>query len=118
VVPYRVAMGTQDVVLTVVFGVVAGIHGTLGVAMLLRSRHRPNAILWRGQRIVAPRLAACFYLFAGLTFATMALSEVFFEPGSSGGGLMLLAAAALFAATIVTGVMWFLRRGRTAQHPT
>jgi hypothetical protein len=39
VVPYRAAMGTLDVVITIGFGVVAALHGTIGVAMLLRSRH-------------------------------------------------------------------------------
>ena len=118
VVPYRAAMGTLDVVFTIGFGVFAALHSTIGVAMLLRSRHQPDAILWRRRRLVAPRFAGCTLLFIGLTFATMASSDVLFETGSNGDGLMILASTAFTAAAIVAGVMWLLRRGRTAQHPT
>jgi hypothetical protein len=116
--PYRAAMGTPDVALAVLSGVVAGLNVALGVAMLLRSRHQPSAILWRGQRLVAPRLAACFHLFLGLLFATMALSPVLFEPGSIGNGLMVLVATVFLAAFTVTSIMWFRRKGRAARHPT
>ncbi|MER6593474.1 hypothetical protein ABT214_16810 [Micromonospora purpureochromogenes] len=115
-------MGTLDVVFAVGAGVVAGLNVAVGVAMLVRSRHQPGAILWRGQRLVAPRLAACVHLCLGLFFATMALSDVLFEPRSKGDDLMFLVGRVFAASTIVTGVMWFILwihgRSRTAQHPT
>ncbi|MDZ5447392.1 hypothetical protein U2F26_32590 [Micromonospora sp. 4G57] len=107
-------MGTLDVAFAVGTGVVAGLNVAVGVAMLVRSRHQPGAIRWRGQWLVAPRLAACAYLCLGLFFAIMALSDVLFERGSKGDDLMFLVGMVFAAATIVTGVMWLHRRSRTA----
>jgi hypothetical protein len=116
VVPYRAAMGTLVVV--VFTSVVAGLNVAIGVAMTVRSRRQPSAILWRGKRLVAPRLAACSYLFLGLFFADLAISHVLFEPGSKGNGFMVLVATVFAVATTVTSVMWSRRRGSAARHPT
>lgn len=115
-------METLDVGFAVGAGIVAGLNVAVGVAMLVRSRHQPGAIRWRGQRLVAPRLFACLHLCLGLFFATMALNEVFFERGSKGDDLLFFVGRGFAAATMVSSVMWFilwfLRRSRTAQHPT
>ncbi|WP_091337537.1 hypothetical protein [Micromonospora rhizosphaerae] len=115
-------MEALDVGFAVGAGVVAGLNVAVGVAMLVRSRHQPGAIRWRGQRLVAPRLFACLHLCLGLFFATMALSDVLFEPRSKGDDLMFLVGTVFAAAGIVSSVMWlilwFHGRSRTAQHPT
>ncbi|HET8662009.1 MAG TPA: hypothetical protein VFM55_23840 [Micromonosporaceae bacterium] len=110
-------MGTLDVALPVGFGVVGGLNVALGVAVLARSRRQRGVTIWRGQRLVAPRLYACVHLFLGLLFTVMALSGVV-KPRSNGDDLLFLAGTMFGAAVIVTAVMWFLRWVRTARHPT
>ncbi|MEN3614440.1 hypothetical protein AAH979_33485 [Plantactinospora sp. ZYX-F-223] len=111
-------MGTRDAVLSVGAGVVAVLHLAIGVAILMRSRHQRGVILWRGQRIGAPRLAACTYLLGGLFFATTALSDVF-EPRTNGDDLVFLAGTVFAAAGVITGLVWLVRRRgprRTRRH--
>jgi hypothetical protein len=110
-------MGAPDIALTACFSVVAAANIAIGSAMLWRSRHKADAIQWRGQHLAAPRWAGRGHLFLGLTFGILALGDVLFEPGTAGGRLMLLAAMGSAVGTIVAGIMWFLRRGRAATYP-
>ncbi|MEV0610975.1 hypothetical protein AB0I61_31935 [Polymorphospora rubra] len=103
-------MATIDVVLAAGSGIVAVLIGTIGVAMLLRSRRHRDAVMWRGERLSAPRLMGSTLVLIGLAMATMTVSRVFFEPGGGADGLMLLVGTVFVGAAIVTGVRWFHRR--------
>ncbi|MEV0734081.1 hypothetical protein [Polymorphospora sp. NPDC050346] len=103
-------MTTIDVVLAAGSGIVAGLTGTIGVALLLRSRRHRDAVMWRGGRMGAPRLLGSMFVLIGLAMATMTVSRVFFEPGGGADGLMFLVGTVFVGAAIVTGVRWFHRR--------
>ncbi|BCB80398.1 hypothetical protein GCM10022251_04440 [Phytohabitans flavus] len=109
-------MGALDVVITVGAGVAAALNGTIAIAILWRSRHQPDAIIWRRQRVAAPRWAAATYLFAGLTFGTGAVSDILFETGSIEEGLMVLAVLVWVACAIIAGIMWSVRGRQTTPH--
>ncbi|MFC0534002.1 hypothetical protein [Phytohabitans kaempferiae] len=103
-------MESADPALSVLLGVVAVTNGGLGVAMLLRSRDRSGEVLWRGRRLVAPRLFGCAFLFLGLTFAAAALRYSVFASRSVGTLVAILAAFMFAVVATVAFMLWAARQ--------
>jgi hypothetical protein len=98
-------------------GLVAVLFGFIAAVLLIRSRRSPDIVLWRGVRTPAPRLLAPMYLCVALTVASLAVSGSVFDPGSAGQRLILGVGGVFFVAAVVTGVMWWRRRGQEPQAP-
>ncbi|MEV7228947.1 hypothetical protein AB0M79_18265 [Polymorphospora sp. NPDC051019] len=106
-------MRTVDIALIAGGGVAAGLFGVIGIAILARSRHRADAILWRGRRLSAPRLLGLSCLFIGLATTVQVMSRLFFDLGSRKDGFMFMVGAAFVVAAGVTFVMWLLQSRRS-----
>jgi hypothetical protein len=110
VVGYRVGVERVDPALSAFLGVVAVLCGGVGVAMLVRSRHGSDEVLWRGRRLVAPRLYGCAFLFLGLTFAAVALRYSIFASRSIGTLFAILAGLTFAIAAAVAFIMGAARQ--------
>lgn len=108
-------MGMVDAAFVLLFGIGATLNAAIGIAMLVRSRHRPEMIVWRKQPLVAPRLAGCTHLGIALTAAALGVRWGVFSERSTGTLVTLLAAIALSAVTTVMAIAWLRRRGRAPQ---
>jgi hypothetical protein len=108
-------MGPLDAAFILLFGIGATLNAVIGVAMLARSRHRPEMIVWRKHPLVAPRLAGSMHLGLALTSAALGLRWSVFEERSTGTLVTLLAAIALAVTTAVIAIAWLRRRGRPPQ---